>query len=237
MLCSTLWGMRPELAEPPPDPQVVFTNTQWDPEDGRGHAELHHAGQTYAVVDYRDKIPFPGVPGHGLAERLGLQVGEDEGRQCVLKATVAAVLWAREHTAPSMERVERLALEARSELWEAAYDAQLALGEPASLISTAEADLRVFAHDALYPHHDKDVRCVAAFPLTALKGARLHVWLVDRGGALRRLTFSPATGTPAEVEAYVVLTRGHVRAFSPVSSCGEPGSIATSKRESLLPKL
>ena len=141
-----------------------------------------HAGQTYAVVDYQDKLPFSRDAGRGLADRLGLQPGEDEGRQCVLKATVAAVLWARDKSAPSMERVERLALQARAEMWDAAYDAQMALGEPASLISTAEADLRVFAHDALYPHHDKDVRCVAAFPLTALKGARLHVWLVDRGG-------------------------------------------------------
>ena len=89
------------------------------------------------MVDYRDKISYVGDAGESVADRLGLQPGEDEVRQCVLKATVAAVLWAREGAAPSMDRVESAALHARSELWDAAYEAQAALGEPAALISPA----------------------------------------------------------------------------------------------------
>ena len=75
---------------------------------------MHHAGEDYAVVDYRDKIPYSGDAGESVADRLGLHPGEDEVRQCVLKATVASVLWAREEgTAPAMGRVECTALQAR----------------------------------------------------------------------------------------------------------------------------
>ena len=133
-------------------------------------------------------------------------------------ATVGAVLWAREGSPPDLDRVQEAALPVRRQLWEQAYRAQDALGQPASLISTAEADLRVFAHDALHPHHDKDLRSFAVFPVAFLQGVRLQIWIVDHTGYLKQMTIHPGGDDPGALDAYVVLHRGHVRTLAPGSS-------------------
>ena len=63
---------------------------------------------------------------------------------------------------------------------------------------------------------------MAALPLSALRGVRLHVWILDHGGALRSLVFHPGPEALSVVDAYVVLAKGHVRALSPLSERGSP---------------
>ena len=83
-----------------PEPQVIITRTRWSEEDARGYAELFHGGETYAVVDYRDGILCAGDAGVSVARHLGLSPGAVEIRQCVVKAVVAAAIWARDGVAP-----------------------------------------------------------------------------------------------------------------------------------------
>ena len=85
------------------------------------------------MVDYRDGIQCTGDAGESVARRLGLSPGDVEARQCVVKAVVAAAMWARDGAAPSMARVEQAAIQARLELWEAARRTQGVLGDPAPL--------------------------------------------------------------------------------------------------------
>ncbi len=78
-----------------------------------------------------------------------------------------------------MEAVQERALEERLHLWEQAAELVGALGELPPRVTKTEADLRVFAHDALAPHHDKDFRYLAALEMTLLRDVVLHVWRVD----------------------------------------------------------
>ena len=59
-------------------------------------------------------------------------------------------------------------------------------------MSPAEADLRVFAHDALHPHHDRDVRSFAAFPLAFMRSVEVHAYVADFFGGVKELIFQTA---------------------------------------------
>ena len=102
-----------------------------------------------------------------------------EERQCVPLSVAASVLCEKEGRPPSPEVLQDAALECRMELWHAAAEAIGALGEAPSLVTSFEADLRVFGHDALAPHRDEDFRYLALFPAEMLDDVCLHMWLVD----------------------------------------------------------
>jgi hypothetical protein len=52
----------------------------------------------------------------------------------------------------------------RQDLYWQARELMCALGEAPAQVSRVEADLRMFAHDILHPHHEKDFHTLAAFP-------------------------------------------------------------------------
>ena len=56
-----------------------------------------------------------------------------------------------------------------------------------------EASLRTFCHDALFAHHDRDVRTFAAFQLDILTDVELRVWLAEPWQKLRELVFQAPT--------------------------------------------
>ena len=95
------------------------------------------------------------------------------------------MLWAQTGTEPTAQAVQEEALVQRWAMWEQAVEAIAALGDPASLISQAEGDLRAICHDALVAHHDKDYRSLATLPVPLLRDVHLHVWLVDYWGRKR----------------------------------------------------
>ena len=71
-------------------PPVVWPNGT---EPGSGYFERN--GHTWPYTDFRGRILLDGVIGQELAARLGLQPGDQEGRQCVVLNAVATVLWAK----------------------------------------------------------------------------------------------------------------------------------------------
>ena len=66
-------------------------------------------------------------------------------------------------------------------------------------------------HDAMHRDHDKDFRCVAAFPAGALESAVLRVWRADHWGHLEVDTILPSKAAKREV--HVIIHRGHMRAL------------------------
>eukprot|EP00974_Lingulodinium_polyedra_P087582 8489015-Lingulodinium_polyedra.AAC.1 len=74
-----------------------------------------------------------------------------------------------------MEEVQELELQERLLLWDTAAEAAGALGEVEARLGRTEADLRVYVHDALAPHHDKDFKYLAALPMRCLEAPVLRV--------------------------------------------------------------
>ena len=88
-----------------------------------------------------------------------------------------------------MDVVQAIAGDARAQLWRMARSAHEALGPNDDVMTMQEASLRIFCHDALFPHHDRDVRTFAAFSLDLLRKVELRIWLVGPWGKLRELIF------------------------------------------------
>ena len=103
-----------------------------------------------------------------------------------------------------MQEVQKATMKARWEMFHAATDADGALGQAPALLTTAEGNLRVFTHDVLYPHHDKDVRSLAPYPISLLKNVEVTVWLLDYWGQMRSIVISPSSGT-VHVRSYVLV--------------------------------
>ena len=107
-----------------------------------------------------------------------------------------------------------LAKELRWALREGAAEATSTLGELPSWIGNDEASVRVWAHDALYPHHDKDYRSMAAFPAPALRNVALHVFRVGYWGSLRTdVIYGPDFDEASGVHAWLLIHRQHARAL------------------------
>ena len=71
------------------------------------------------------------------------------------------------------------------DLWVEAREAETALGAAPAWITPTEHDLRVFIHDVLEVHHDKDFRTFAALPLSELQEVALFVMRIDHWDAVK----------------------------------------------------
>ena len=151
---------------PPGAGEVLVGPVAWPADGGPGCGTITREGREWPYRDYKDQLHLTDHKGPELATRLGLEPGVTEERQCVLLHAVAAASWAKTGVPPSATEVQTLALEARWETWQHAAEAQGALGATPSLVSRREADLRIFGHDALMAHHDKDFRSLEAYPST-----------------------------------------------------------------------
>eukprot|EP00972_Heterocapsa_arctica_P049971 7348574-Heterocapsa_arctica.AAC.1 len=73
---------------------------------------------------------------------MHLPAQQVETRQCLLKATAAALLYAKKGEPPAHAEVLESAQVLRTEHWWAAKEASCALGESPSWVSPGESDLR-----------------------------------------------------------------------------------------------
>ena len=110
-----------------------------------------------------------------LASLLGVVQPEVEKRQCVTKVLAAGTMLVRDGTVPSMEAVEEFAQGLRLEQARLAADAEALMGHAEPKITPIEHELRMYAHDILKAHHDKDFRAVAAYPVEAIGHVRMVV--------------------------------------------------------------
>ncbi|CAK0880153.1 unnamed protein product [Prorocentrum cordatum] len=193
-----------------------------DAGDGVGRGALQMDGGEWDMLDFHDRPPLREDP--LLAERLGIQ--EDcERKQCVLLSAVGAALWAREGRGPpSLTEVWARALAARAEQLDQAVRAEESLGPPEAKLVVGEADLRIFIHDAVAPHHDKDYRALVAFPLRLLEDVVLNVVMTDYGGKVTTHFLEGARSGEGSPQAWMLIHRGHARALRPrTPTSGEAG--------------
>ena len=169
-----------ELLEPIKAGEGRASFTEPVPEQGRLVSQFLWEGHSWPVYDFGDKLPID--PEVRDAVRQAPPNSSEEARQCLLLHCVAAVLARRQGVVPSPEAVKRAAQAVRKELLGRAVASDTALGPLPGEISRAEADLRIYAHDLRHWSHDKDYRCLAAYPLELFRPYRLLFLRVDPRG-------------------------------------------------------
>ena len=101
----------------------------------------------------------------------------------------------------------------RTQLLNAATDAMIALADAAPFIPPIEAEVRMHCHDILHGDHDKDFRCLAAFPLDKLKDKSMYVWRINRLGHLD-IDVLVSTRSSEFHEVALVIHRRHMRVIT-----------------------
>ena len=114
-----------------------------------------------------------------------------------------------------MQEVEDLAQKYRLEQARQATEAEGSMGHPEAKVSAIEHELRMYAHDVLKPHHDKDYRSLAVYPLEQYGNIRLMILRVDyKGDVLPEIVQGPQwrAGQPT---VWALIFRGHMMMLVP----------------------
>ena len=134
----------------------------------------------------------------------------------------AGVLLSRDGVVPGVEQVQAATSEVRAETSIMARGAAYHLGPCPSEIGKSEADLRVFAHDVLNLDHDKDYRCLAAFPPSLYEGHDLHIVRMDPHGSVTTEIIHHAGKSKTPREVWLLVHKGHMRLLNRPPSSGVP---------------
>ena len=125
-----------------------------------------------------------------------------ETRQCLALRAGAALAGPDESRGVAAVRL-------RLEMLKEAVNAFGHLGDAPPYVSEAEAFIRRNAHDAYYPHHEKDYRLLALFAPQFMRGAQLLVLRLSQSG---RLEGDVVRGQGATTRyGTVLIHRGHMR--------------------------
>lgn len=185
---------------------------QW-PADERypGHANVKIDGQAWSMLDYREEIPMSDC----LASLVKVPEPQDEKRQCVTRVLAAGTLQRQLGRPPNQEEVDQKAEEMRREHCYQAIDAAEQLGEAEEFVAAVEHELRTYVHDILTPHHEKDFRSLAVFPLTDLQEAKLVVLRADYRGDLLVETVVGSQWRTGGWHIWALISRGHMTLLQP----------------------
>ena len=191
----------------------------WKNGVGRGAFGYHN--MAWEVYDYGDQLPIS----KELIELLNLddvQCQREESRQCLYLHCSAGVLMARHRKPPSLQEAREATSLVRADAVSQAQEAAYHLGPCPEEVGKAEADLRTFAHDILKLDHDKDYRCLAAFPPSFFEGCALQIVRMDPHGAVTIETIKiPSAGGP-ELQVWLLVWRGHMRLLGKPGLCDIP---------------
>ena len=86
-----------------------------------------------------------------------------------------------------------------------------ALGGPPEQMDQSEREVRGYAHDVLFPHHNKDYRSLCAFPLPALAGLVFNFIRVDSLGRANLESVTGSAAGPDAPQAWFLIHRRHMR--------------------------
>ena len=98
----------------------------------------------------------------------------------------------------------------RSEQARQALEASDQMGEALEFVTPVEHELRCQAHDVLNPHHERDFRTFAAFPVQALEEARVVVLRADVRGRLLVEEVVGPNWQPAGWTVFALIWKGHM---------------------------
>jgi len=141
--------------------RVEIPELEWN--EGVGQGPVIWNSQSWTRLDFGDTLEVHQSLKDLLADPQN--VDPNESHQCLPIHVAAGLLLHQQKQIPSMDAVHRKAQELRISLAAQAAEALTVLGPLPDELTQAEADLRVFAHDAVHFAHDKDYRALAAFPL------------------------------------------------------------------------
>ena len=195
--------------------RLEIAEVQW-PTDGRypGHAEVRVDGQAWSMLDYREEVPMSDE----LAALVKVPEPQDEKRQCVTRVLAAGVLQRQLGRPPNQEEVSVKAEEMRKEHCYQALDAAEQLGEAEEFVAAVEHELRTYVHDILTPHHEKDFRSLAVFPLSDLQEAKVVVLRADYRGDLLVETVVGPQWRAGGWHVWALIARGHMTLLQPPAS-------------------
>lgn len=117
-----------------------------------------------------------------LASMLQVAEAGVERRQCVTLALAAGAAWREKGRRPTTQEVQEKASGLRMEQTRQAVEALQVMGEPDEMVTAVEHELRIYCHDLVTAHHEKDFRAMAAFPVEELQEARVVVLRGDYKG-------------------------------------------------------
>jgi len=191
---------------------ATLTPMTWN--QGVGKGEFRYLGARWSVYDYGDELPIS----EGLVDMLDLddiQCQKEEIRQCLYLHCTASYLLAKHGRIPSKEEVKEATKEVRLEAVWQAREAAYHLGACPAEVGKAEADVRVFAHDILHLDHDKDYRCLAAFPPSVFEGCTLHMVRMDPHGAVTtEIIRNPGGPGKSQWELWLLVSKCHMRVLN-----------------------
>ena len=192
--------------------RLEIGEVQW-PADANypGQGELKIDGQSWSMLDYREEVPMSDE----LAALVKVPEPQEEKRQCVTRVLAAGVLQRQLGRPPSQKEVDVKAEEMRREHCYQAVDAAEQLGEAEEFVTAVEHELRTYVHDIITPHHEKDFRCLAVFPLADLQDAKLVVLRADYRGDLLVETVVGSQWHSGGWHVWALISRGHMMLVQP----------------------
>ena len=184
--------------------------TVWD-DEGPGRAQVTIDNKAWAMYDYREEIMMT----EELAGLVGVVQPEVEKRQCVTKVIAAGILHAQTGRLPSMTEVEQLGQMLRLEQARQAAEAEMIMGHPEPKVSAIEQELRMYSHDILKAHHDKDYRAVAVYPIEQLGTMRMVVLRVDYKGDVLPEIVMGGQWHAGQPTIWALIWKGHMTLLVP----------------------
>ncbi|CAE7796727.1 unnamed protein product, partial [Symbiodinium necroappetens] len=171
--------------------------------------EMRWGSHSWPVADYGDRLCL--LPGVSDQVRGAPSTDEPEGRQCLVLHCVAGVLLRKQGRLPTSAEVASAAAVVRKELLERAVSSDTALGPVPEELSRAETNLRIYAHDLRHWAHDKDYRCLAAYPLAFFSRHRLVFLRVGPRGHVTAEQIRGADAPASSEPIVLVIHQGHMR--------------------------
>ena len=195
-----------ERTEPVKAGESVASFSEATPDEDCLKCEMRWGSHSWPVADYGDRLCL--LPGVSEQVKGAPSSGESEGRQCLVLHCVAGVLLRKQGRLPTAAEVASAAAKVRKELLDRAVSSDTALGPVPEELSRAEADLRIYAHDWA---HDKDYRCLAAYPLPFFSRYRLLFLRVDSRGHVTSEEIRGADAAASSEPIVLVIHQGHMR--------------------------
>jgi hypothetical protein len=194
--------------------RCVVHDTVWQAE-GPGRALVEIDGVAWTSVDYKEEI----VMSEELAGLLGVVNPEVEKRQCVTKVLAAGYLRGEraDGSFAGMEEVGAKAAEFRLEQARLAVEAEGVMGHAEPKVSAIEYELRMYTHDILKGHHDKDYRALAVFPIENLEEYRVIVVRTDYKGDYLPEIVQGTHWKTGQKDLWALIYKGHMTLLVPPS--------------------
>ena len=180
---------------------------------GPGVAQVHIDDETWTMYDYREEIYMT----EELAGMLGVVEAMEEKRQCVTKVIAAGILRLRTGSLPSMDDVTEEGQALRLEQARLAVEAEGMMGHAEVKVSPVERESRMYSHDILTAHHEKDYRALAVFPVDALSSCRVAVIRLDYKGDILVETVTGQHWKPGLADLWCLIWKGHMTLLVPPS--------------------